>query len=330
MKKISILIPAYNEEEVLQQLYDRLNKVISTIPFYDFEILFVNDGSKDSTLQQIKSLREKDHNISYVNLSRNFGKETAMIAGLDYAAGDAVIIIDADLQDPPELIPEMIRYWEMGYDDVFAKRRSRAGESWLKKTTASTYYKILQKMTRIPIQKNTGDFRLLDRRCVEALKQIRETQRYTKGMFSWIGYNKKEILFDRDPRAAGETKWNYLKLMDLAIEGITSFTTTPLRISAMFGCVISFFAFVYMIWIISKTLLFGENVAGYPSLMTVILFLGGIQLISLGIIGEYLGRIFNETKNRPLYFVDEYNNEKVLNDRRNQNEISRREHTPAK
>lgn len=152
MKKISILIPAYNEEEVLQQLYDRLNKVISTIPFYDFEILFVNDGSKDSTLQQIKSLREKDHNISYVNLSRNFGKETAMIAGLDYAAGDAVIIIDADLQDPPELIPEMIRYWEMGYDDVFAKRRSRAGESWLKKTTASTYYKILQKMTRIPIQ----------------------------------------------------------------------------------------------------------------------------------------------------------------------------------
>ncbi|MGJ7922716.1 glycosyltransferase family 2 protein [Neobacillus sp. LXY-4] len=330
MKKISILIPAYNEEEVLQQLYDRLNKVISTIPFYDFEILFVNDGSKDSTLQQIKSLREKDHNISYVNLSRNFGKETAMIAGLDYAAGDAVIIIDADLQDPPELIPEMIRYWEMGYDDVFAKRRSRAGESWLKKTTASTYYKILQKMTRIPIQKNTGDFRLLDRRCVEALKQIRETQRYTKGMFSWIGYNKKEILFDRDPRAAGETKWNYLKLMDLAIEGITSFTTTPLRISAMFGCVISFFAFVYIIWIISKTLLFGENVAGYPSLMTVILFLGGIQLISLGIIGEYLGRIFNETKNRPLYFVDEYNNEKVLNDRRNQNEISRREHTPAK
>lgn len=312
-KTITILIPAYNEEEVLEQLYKRLNKVIENIPFYKFEILFINDGSKDGTLQQIKSLRERDDTISYVNLSRNFGKEIAMIAGLDYATGDATIIIDADLQDPPELIPEMIRYWEMGYDDVYAKRKSRAGESWLKKTTASMYYKVLQSITRIPIQKNTGDFRLLDRRCVEALKQIRESQRYTKGMFSWIGYNKKEILFDRDPRAAGETKWNYLKLMDLAIEGITSFTTTPLRLSALVGCIISLFAFVYMIWIITKTLLFGESVAGYPSLMTAILFLGGIQLISLGIIGEYLGRIFNETKNRPLYFVDEYNHKKVQN-----------------
>ncbi len=300
----------------MQQLYDRLNTVVNNIPFYNFEILFVNDGSKDDTLHQIKLLREKDERISYVNLSRNFGKEIAMIAGLDYATGDAVIIIDADLQDPPELIPEMIRYWEKGYDDVYAKRRSRSGESWLKKWTSSTFYKVLQKVTRIPIQKNTGDFRLLDRRCVEALKQLRETQRYTKGMFSWIGYNKKEILFDRDARAAGETKWNYYKLMDLAIEGITSFTTTPLRISSMLGCVISFFAFIYMIWVIAKTLLFGESVEGYPSLMTVILFLGGIQLISLGIIGEYLGRIFNETKNRPLYFVDEYNDEKVLNDGR--------------
>lgn len=314
MKKITVLIPAYNEEQVLQQLYQRLKKVTDDIPFYEFEFLFVNDGSKDNTLQYIQLLREKDNRISYVNLSRNFGKEIAMIAGLDYALGDAVIIIDADLQDPPELIPDMIRYWEKGYDDVFAKRRSRSGETWLKKWTASTFYKLLQKATRIPIQENTGDFRLLDRRCVEALKQLRETQRYTKGMFSWIGYNKKEILFDREPRAAGETKWNYLKLFDLAIEGITSFTTTPLRISALFGCVVSFFAFLYMIWIIAKTLLYGESVAGYPSLMTIILFLGGIQLISLGIIGEYLGRIFNETKQRPLYFVDEYNNEKELNE----------------
>lgn len=314
MKKVTILIPAYNEEQVLQQLYDRLKKVIKDIPFYDFEILFINDGSKDSTLQQIKLLRERDGRVSYVNLSRNFGKEIAMIAGLDYATGDATIILDADLQDPPELIPEMLQYWEKGYDDVFAKRKSRSGETYLKKWTASIFYKLLQKVTRIPIQENTGDFRLLDRRCVEALKQLRETQRYTKGMFSWIGYNKKEILFDRDPRAAGETKWNYLKLVDLAIEGITSFTTAPLRISAVFGCVISFFSFSYIIWIITKTLLYGEPVAGYPSLMTVILFLGGIQLISLGIIGEYLGRIFNETKSRPLYFVDEYNNQKMLND----------------
>jgi polyisoprenyl-phosphate glycosyltransferase len=312
MKTLTILIPAYNEEEVLHQLYDRLNSVLSSIPHYEFEILFVNDGSTDQTLSIIKQLRKGDQRISYIDLSRNFGKEIAMIAGLDYAKGDAVIIIDADLQDPPELIPEMIRYWELGYDDVYAKRRSRAGESWLKKWTAKKFYRLLKKTTRIPIQEDTGDFRLLDRRCVEALKKMRESQRYTKGMFSWIGYNKKEILFDRDPRAAGKTKWNYFKLLDLAIEGITSFTTLPLRLSSIFGMVISLIAFIYMIWIITKTLLIGEPVKGYPSLMSVILFLGGIQLLSLGIIGEYLGRIFNETKNRPLYFVDEYNDEKVL------------------
>lgn len=312
-KKVTILVPAYNEEDVLQQLYSRLINVFNTLPLYKFELLFVNDGSKDGTLPKIKLLREKDNRVSYVNLSRNFGKETAMIAGLDYAAGDAVIIIDADLQDPPELIPEMIHYWENGYDDVYAKRNSRSGETWIKKTTATAFYRLLEKVARVPIQRDTGDFRLLDRRCVDALRQLRETQRYTKGMFSWIGFNKKEILFDRDPRAAGETKWNYFKLFDLAIEGITSFTTTPLRISALFGCIVSFCAFIYMIWIITKTMLFGDPVAGYPSLMTVILFLGGIQLISLGILGEYIGRIFNETKNRPLYFVEEYNNVKINN-----------------
>lgn len=320
MNLITIIVPAYNEEAVLHKLYDRLKEVIKGVPAYQFEILFVNDGSKDNTLSIIKKMREWDKRISYVNLSRNFGKEIAMLAGLDHAKGNAVIIIDADLQDPPELIPEMVKYWEMGYDDVFAKRRSRSGETWFKKWSSSTFYKLLQKVSRIPIQENTGDFRLLDRRCVEALKQIRETQRYTKGMFSWIGYNKKEILFDRDPRAAGETKWNYSKLFDLAIEGMTSFTTAPLRLSAFCGFIISFFSFFYIIWIITKTLIFGEKVAGYPSLMTVILFLGGIQLLSLGIIGEYLGRIFNETKNRPLYFVDEYNNEKELNQARPANE----------
>ncbi|MFC4321294.1 glycosyltransferase family 2 protein [Litchfieldia salsa] len=313
MNLLTILVPAYNEEDVLQQLYDRLNKVISSVPSYQFEILFVNDGSKDHTLSIIKKIRERDKGVSYLNLSRNFGKEIAMIAGLDHAKGDAVIIIDADLQDPPELIPEMIKYWEMGYDDVYAKRKSRSGESWFKKWSSSTFYKLLQKITKIPIQENTGDFRLLDRRCVEALKQIRETQRYTKGMFSWIGYHKMELLFDRDSRAAGETKWNYARLVDLAIEGITSFTTAPLRLSALFGCVVSFFSFIYIIWIVTNTLLFGASVAGYPSLMTVVLFLGGIQLLSLGIIGEYLGRIFNETKRRPLYLIDEYNNQKALN-----------------
>ncbi|MEQ8155604.1 MAG: glycosyltransferase family 2 protein [Clostridiaceae bacterium] len=313
MKKITVLIPAYNEQEVLGQLYGRLSHVIDSVSNYEFEMLFVNDGSKDATLSIIQQLREKDKRVSYVDLSRNFGKEIAMIAGLDYCQGDAVIIIDADLQDPPELIPEMISYWESGYDDVFARRKSREGESWLKKWTSKTFYSVLQGLTRIPIQKDTGDFRLLDRRCVEALKRFREAQRYTKGMFSWIGYNKKEILFDRDPRAAGKTKWNYAKLIDLAIEGITSFTTAPLRLSSWFGVIVSILAFLYIVFIIAKTLLFGEPVQGYPSLMVALLFLGGVQLICLGIIGEYVGRIFNETKRRPLYFVNEFNGEKENN-----------------
>lgn len=311
MNIITIMIPAYNEEEVIESLYKRLVYVINNLSNYWFEILFVNDGSKDKTLSMIKQLRIQDDRVSYIDLSRNYGKEIAMIAGLDHAKGDAVIIIDADLQDPPELIPEMIHYWEQGYDDVFAKRRSRSGETWLKKWTAENFYKILKKVAKIPIQENTGDFRLLDRRCVEALKQFRERQRYTKGMFSWIGFRKKEILYDRDPREAGKTKWSYIKLVDLAIEGITSFTVAPLRLSSVVGFLLSFLAFIYMIWIISRTLIFGEDVRGYPSLMVVILFLGGIQLLSLGIIGEYIGRIFNETKHRPLYFVDEYNGERI-------------------
>ncbi|MDO4535885.1 MAG: glycosyltransferase family 2 protein [Clostridium perfringens] len=311
MKKVSILIPAYNEEEVLYALYDRLQKVMNKLSNYDFEVLLINDGSKDNTLNILRELRKKDDRICYINLSRNYGKETAMIAGLDYVTGDCCIILDADLQDPPELIEDMLKYWEEGYDDVYAKRKSRAGESFMKKLTSSLFYKTLQKSTRIPIQKNTGDFRLLDRRCVDALKKFRESERYTKGMFSWIGFNKKEILFDRDPRVAGETKWNYWKLIDLAIEGITSFTTKPLRVSSFLGVIISFCAFVYIIIIITRTLLLGEAVKGYPSLMAVILFLGGVQLLCLGVIGEYIGRIFNETKKRPLYFVEEYNGEKV-------------------
>jgi glycosyltransferase involved in cell wall biosynthesis len=268
--------------------------------------MFVNDGSRDKTLEIIKEYAQTDHRIAYVNFSRNFGKEIAMIAGFDHVTGDATVIIDADLQDPPELIPEMIKYWEDGYDDVYAKRTSRKGETWFKKASSQWFYKILQKSTNIPIQINTGDFRLLDRRCIEALKQIRESQRYTKGMFSWIGYKKKEISYDRDPRAAGESKWNYIKLFNFAIDGITSFTTAPLRISSILGSIISLIAFVFIIIIVTKTILFGDPVAGYPSLMAVVLFLGGIQLLSLGIIGEYIGRIFNETKQRPLYFVEEY------------------------
>ena len=310
MKTISILIPAYNEEEVLDTLFTRLANLANDNKNYDFEFLFVNDGSKDKTLQIIKGYAETDARVSFINLSRNFGKEIGMIAGLDHVTGDATVIIDADLQDPPELIPEMIKLWEEGYDDIYAKRRSREGESWFKKATSKLYYRTLQKATHIPIQEDTGDFRLLDRRVVEALKQFRESQRNTKAMFSWVGFHKKEILYDRDARAAGETKWNYLKLVELAIDGITSFTTAPLRISTYVGILVSIVTFLYLIVVILRTIFFGADLAGYPSTMAVILFLGGVQLLSLGIIGEYIGRIFNETKQRPLYLIEEYHHGK--------------------
>ena len=312
-KLVTILVPAYNEEAVLPMLYDRLKALMDANTAYNFEVLLVNDGSKDKTFSIMQELRSKDKRINYLNLSRNFGKETAMIAGLDYAKGDCVIIIDADLQDPPELIPEMLQYWEQGYDDVYAKRKSRKGETWLKKFTSKMYYKVLQSMTKVEIQKDTGDIRLLDRRCEEAFRQIRESQRYTKGLFSWIGYNKKEILYDRDPRAAGQTKWNYRNLVNLSIDGITSFTTSPLRWSAILGILVSLAGFIYMLVIIIKTLVNGVEVPGYASTMVVILFLGGVQLIFLGVIGEYLGRAFYETKGRPLYFIERYNEEKETN-----------------
>ncbi len=316
MKKISIIIPAYNEEESLPLLYDRLNKVISNLESYEFEMLFINDGSKDNTLKIIKELREKDARVSYVDFSRNFGKEVAMIAGLDYAKGDCVIFIDADLQDPPELIPELIKYWEEGYDDVYARRKSRKGETFLKKFTSKMYYKVLQNLTRVEIQKDTGDFRLLDRRCVNALKQLRETQRCSKSMFSWIGYNKKEVLFDRDPRIAGTTKWNYKKLMDLAIDGITSFTTSPLRISTYLSIPTFLALIVYFIYVIIKCITQSVAIQAFQAIILLVLFFAGIQIMLFGIMGEYLGRIFNETKNRPLYFIKEYNGVREENNKK--------------
>ena len=314
MKKISVIIPAYNEEESLPILYERMEKLMNSMENYEFELLFVNDGSKDKTIDIIKEMREKDERISYVDFSRNFGKEIAMIAGLDYAKGDCVIFMDADLQDPPELIPELVKYWEQGYDDVYAKRRSRKGETWLKKFTSKMYYKVLQKLTTIEIQKDTGDFRLLDRRCVNALKKLRESQRNTKSMFSWIGYNKKEVLYDRDPRVAGKTKWNYIKLVDLAVDGITSFTTTPLRISTCIAIPTFITLFIYFIYVIIKAFVVDEPIQAYQAIILLILFFSGIQILLFGIIGEYLGRIFNETKNRPLYLVNEYNGKKEMNE----------------
>lgn len=318
MKKISIIIPAYNEEESLPMLRDRIEKLMDSMKNYEFEILFVNDGSKDRTIEIIKKMREEDTRFNYVDFSRNFGKEIAMIAGLDYATGDCVIFMDADLQDPPELIPELVKYWEQGYDDVYAKRRSRKGETWLKKFTSKMYYKVLQKTTRIEIQKDTGDFRLLDRRCVNALKKLRESERNTKSMFSWIGYKKKEVLYDRDPRIAGTTKWNYIKLIDLAIDGITSFTTSPLRLSTYIAIPTFLVLFVYFIYVIVKCFVIKQAIQAFQAIILLILFFSGVQILLFGIVGEYLGRIFNETKNRPLYLVNEYNGEKEMNEEKGQ------------
>lgn len=314
MKKITILIPAYNEEEALPILYERVSKIMNSMNKYDFELLFVNDGSKDKTVDIIKDLRKKDKRVCYVDFARNFGKEIAMKAGFDYATGDCLVILDADLQDPPELIPEMVKYWEEGYDDVYARRRSRKGETWLKKFTSKMYYKVLQSLTRVPIQKDTGDFRLLDKRCVNALKKMGENGRNSKSLFSWIGYKKKEILYDRDPRIAGQTKWNYKKLIDLAIDGITSFTTSPLRISTYLSIPTFLALLIYFIYVIVKCIRLHVAIQAFQAIILLILFFSGIQIILIGIIGEYLGRIFNETKHRPLYLVNEYNGEKESND----------------
>jgi glycosyltransferase involved in cell wall biosynthesis len=282
-----------------------MKTVIDNNQEYDWEFLFVNDGSTDQTLQRMKDLNAQDNRYHYIDLSRNYGKEIAIMAGLDYVKSDAVIIMDADMQHPVSVIPEMLKHWEEGYDDIYAQRQT-SNESWLKQKTSKLYYKILQKSTNIPIQKDTGDFRLLDRKCIDALKEMRETDRNNKGMFSWIGFQKKGIFYQQNERRYGKTKWSYYKLLNLALTGITSFTTTPLRFASIFGIIVSLLAFLYLIYIIFKTLIIGDPVQGYPTLMVTILFLGGIQLIALGIIGEYLSHIFNETKKRPGYFIREY------------------------
>lgn len=308
MKKqlISVLIPAYNEEECLHELYKRVSSVLSKLENYDYEILIVNDGSKDKTLEILHDLNAKDKHLQYINLARNYGKEIAMAAGLDYVKGDAVVILDADLQIPPEYIPEMLSYYEEGYDDVYGRRKSRNDESFFKRLGTKIYYKALQSLTRVDILKNTSDFRLLSRRAVEALKQYKEQRRYTKGLFALIGFKKKEFIYEPVKRYAGKSKWNYFSLINLAIEGITSFSTFPLRLSSFLGIIVATIGFIYILFLILKTIIFGEPVRGYPTLLSIIVFLGGIQLLSLGVIGEYLGRIFDEVKNRPLYFVEKY------------------------
>jgi len=305
MKKVTILIPCYNEEASLPALYEALKNLMSENANYEWEVLMVNDGSMDKTIDIIKDLRAGDPRICYIDLSRNFGKENAMLAGFDYATGDCMVIMDADLQHPPHVIPEMLKKWEEGYQDVYGKRLTRGKESWLRKHISLLFYKLLQSTTRYDILPNVGDFRLLDRRCIDELKKLRETERYTKGMYAWIGFKKTSVDFETQERVAGASSMSFSSLMHLAVEGITSFTVAPLKWSIFIGILASLAAFAFMIYILINTLVFGDPVAGYPTMMTVILFLGGVQLLSLGIIGEYLGKIFNETKKRPVYIVSE-------------------------
>lgn len=311
---LSIVVPAYNEEEVLPEFHRRLSSVVNGIDM-ETEIVYVNDGSKDKSLLVIRKLSESDNRVTVLDLSRNFGKEVAMTAGFDHALGDAVVVIDSDLQDPPELIPELVDKWRAGFDMVYAQRTVREGESGLKKITAHAFYRVIQSLSRVRIPEDTGDYRLLSRRAVNALNSLREHHRFMKGLFAWIGFPQTAVRYKRDPRFAGVTKFNYWKLWNFALEGITSFTIAPLKIAAYLGAVIAFAAFLYSAWIVYKTLMFGDPVRGYPSMMAMVSFLGGVQLSFIGILGEYIGRMFNETKHRPLYFLNAYEPGRALRTR---------------
>ena len=284
-------------------LFDKLHTLMNSNAGYNWQIVMIDDGSSDNTLVAMEQARQRDSRFGYISLSRNFGKENAMLAGFDFAQGDCCVVMDADLQHPVEAIPQMLALWEEGYDDVYAKRKDRGRESWLRRRLSLAYYSVLQKIAKVDILPNVGDFRLLDRVCVNALKQLRETQRYTKGLYCWIGFRKKEIEVEQGERHSGTSSFGYGKLLNLAVEGITSYSTAPLRLATLMGLGVSFTAFMYMCYVFIKTILMGEPVHGFPTLIIVILFLGGVQLLSLGIIGEYLGRIFMEAKHRPVYIV---------------------------
>ena len=310
MKIVTVIIPCFNEAQSLPLLHAELCRLAEAEPNYVFEFLFINDGSRDHTADELRQLRAKDERCNYVELSRNYGKEVALLAGFDYAKGDCAVVMDADLQHPPQAVHAMLRKWEEGYDDVYARRISRGKETWLRKRLSLAYYKLLSRSARIDVLPNVGDFRLLDRCCLDALRQLREQSRYTKGMYCYIGFKKTFVDFETQDRVAGQSSMSYRLLFRLAIEGLTAFTTSPLQWATGLGLVVSLVSFVYAIWVGIKTLVWGEPVAGFPTLMITILFLGGVQLLSLGIIGEYLGRVFHETKNRPVYFVQSYNGER--------------------
>ena len=302
---LSVVVPVYNESAVLSEFHDEVSEVMNATDCA-YEIVYVDDGSTDDSIDTLNSIRSNDDRVAVIELSRNFGKEVALTAGLDHVCGDAVIIIDADLQDPPELIHTFLREWRAGYDVAYGKRIDRRGESKMKIFTAKCFYRVLNYLSDVEIPEDVGDFRLLSRRAVDALLAMPERRRYMKGLYAWIGFPQKSIPYVRQPRAAGTTTWNYWRLWNFALEGITSFSDVPLKVATYIGVATSGFAFIYGLFLLVRTLLWGNPVPGYPSLIIVMLFLGGVQLICLGIIGEYLARTYHETKSRALYFVKGY------------------------
>jgi glycosyltransferase involved in cell wall biosynthesis len=305
MPTLTIVIAAYNEQAALPAMHPRLAKVLDGLDVAA-RVLYVDDGSRDGTWEQLRLIAEADPRVSLLRLARNFGKELALTAGLDLVQDDAAIVLDADGQDPPELIPDFVAKWREGYDVVYGTRSRREGETWLKKLTAHGFYRVMRRLSDTDIPRDTGDFRLMSRPVLDALRQLRERQRFMKGLFTWVGFRQVSLPYERQARVAGATKFNYWRLWNLALEGITSFSTVPLRLATYVGVLAALLAFAWGLWIIARTVLWGDPVEGWPSLMTVVLFLGGVQLVALGIIGEYLGRLYVEAKQRPLYLVSEY------------------------
>jgi dolichol-phosphate mannosyltransferase len=303
-KLVSIVVPVFNETEVIEVFYQRMNKVLKSLEFYSYELIFVDDGSKDDSCDKLVKMAKMDPNVKIIKFSRNFGHQIAITAGIDLAKGDAVVVIDADLQDPPETIKLFIEKWQDGYDVVYGVREKREGEGKMKLMTAHLFYRILKALTNIDIPLDVGDFRLMSRQAVDRFKQLREKDRYVRGLVSWIGFKQIGVYYARDKRYAGETKYPYKKMIKFALDGITSFSSVPLKLATFLGYITSFFALLYALSVFVQKIV-GITVQGWATIMVGMLFLGGVQLICLGIIGEYIGRIFNETKNRPIYVIDQ-------------------------
>ena len=303
-ERLTLVIAAHNEAQALPLLHPRLRAVLDQLQDVDGRVLYVDDGSTDDTWQVMQALAADDASVGLLRLSRNFGKEAAVTAGLDFVDAGAVMLLDADGQDPPELIPEFVALWRQGYDNIYGTRLERDGESWFRRTTAAAFYRVVRRLSKTPIPADTGDFRLLSPRALQALGQLRERHRFMKGLFGWVGFRRKALPYHRHARMVGSSKFGFWKLWNFALEGITSFSTAPLRAATYLGLATASFAFVFGMWVIVKAALYGDRVAGYPTMMSVILFLGGVQLIALGLIGEYLGRLYEESKQRPLYLVD--------------------------